>query len=321
MIDALILALGLGLLLLGGDWVVRGSTGLARRLGVSPLVVGMTILGFGTSAPELAVNITASVRGTGAVAFGNIAGSNVANVGLILGITAMLRPLAIHSTVLTREMPMMLLASSAALVMGFDGLRGLPTSDYDRPEGLLLLLLFVVFLYYTFGDAVRGRAADPLAEQSERHTAGAASGLLVSGALVTLGIVALVLGGRSTVSGAVAIASDLGVPEGIIGLTVVAVGTSLPELSASISAALKGEPDLAVGNVVGSNIFNLIFILGLTATARPVPVPPGGHWDLLAMVLFAAVLLPFAFTRREISRTEGALLMAGYLVFVVMRAA
>lgn len=239
--DALILLLGIALLIGGGEAMVRGAAALARQLGVPPLVVGLTVVAFGTSAPELAVNVTAAVRGNGAVAFGNLVGSNLANVGLILAISALLRPIDVQSVVVTREIPMMLLASVVTVVMGLDVLRGEAASAYDRPEGLLLLLFFGVFLYYTIADTLRRRTTDPLVEQAREHPAGERlTSLVTSGALVVLGLVALTLGGRFTVAGAVEIATALGAPKGLIGLTVVAVGTSLPELSASLMAARRG---------------------------------------------------------------------------------
>ena len=319
--DALQLAIGIGLLIAGGESMVRGAAGLARQLGVSSLVVGLTVVAFGTSAPELAVNVTAALGGSGAVAFGNVIGSNLANVGLILAIGALGRRLVIESIVITREIPMMLLASTVALIMGFDALRLETESRYDRSEGLLLLLFFVIFLYYTIGGALRKRAHDPFVEQVREKRTGTRLGSLgASGALICLGLVGLVLGGRFTVAGAVELAAAVGAPKGLIGLTVVAIGTSLPELSATLMAARKGESDLAVGNVVGSNIFNLLLVLGVTAGIRPVPVPRDGHVDLAAMLGFAAAVLLLSSRRGEIGRMEGVLLLGAYVGYVAWRA-
>ena len=169
MTDLLVLALGIALLIGGGEAMVRGAAALARQLGVPPLVVGLTVVAFGTSAPELAVNVIAAVRGNGAVAFGNLIGSNLANVGLILAMSAVIRPIAVESVVVNREIPMMLLASAATVIMGFDVLRGADSSSYDRSDGLLLLLLFGVFLYYTIADTLRRRGSDPLVQQAQDH--------------------------------------------------------------------------------------------------------------------------------------------------------
>ncbi len=319
-LDGLILAAGIALLVGGGEAMVRGAAALARQLGVSPLVIGLTVVAFGTSAPELAVNLTAALQGTGAMAFGNLVGSNLANIGLILAGTAILRRLSIEGSVITREIPMMLLASVAALVMGVDALRGEPESMVDRSEGLLLLLFFGIFLYYTIAETLRKRGSDPFVEQaSEQHAGERLQSMSGSTVLVVAGLVGLTLGGRFTVEGAVDLATALGAPKALVGLTVVAVGTSLPELSASLIAARRGESDLAVGNVVGSNIFNLLFVLGVTACVRPVPVPADGRADLIAMSGFAVALFVICMVRRGIGRIEGLALLAAYVGYVSWR--
>ena len=323
MIEAgLLLVFGLTLLVGGGEAMVRGAAALARQLGVPPLVIGLTVVSFGTSAPELAVNASAALRGDGAVAFGNIVGSNLANVGLILAVCALVRPLAVQSIVITREIPMMLLGCAAAAVMGFDALRGAESSVYDRSEGLVLLLLFAVFLYYTIGETFRRRADDPFVQQAEQYPAGERlRSIAISAGLVALGLLGLAIGGAVTVSAAVEIATVAGISKAVIGLTIVALGTSLPELTASIVAVRRGEADLAVGNVVGSNIFNLLFVLGVTASIAPVPVPGQGHADLVAMLVFGASLLLFAFGRNDVTRVEGSCLLVGYLGYLVWRMA
>ncbi len=319
--DALLLAFGIGLLIAGGESMVRGAAALARQLGVPPLVVGLTVVAFGTSAPELAVNVTAAIRGDGAIAFGNLIGSNLANVGLILAGAALVRKLTVHSTVITREIPMMLVASAAALIMGFDALRMEPVSQYDRAEGLLLLLFFGIFLYYTIAETVRKRATDSFVQQVRGHKVGVRmESLGASVGLVALGIVVLALGGHFTVVGAVGLAEMLGAPKSLIGLTVVAIGTSLPELSASMLAARKGEADLAVGNVIGSNIFNLLFVFGVTSVIQPVPVPTRGYADLVAMFVFGVALLVLSLGRKRITRLDGAALIFAYLAYIAWRA-
>jgi len=302
--------------------LVRGASSLARDLGVSPLAVGLTVVAFGTSAPELAVNLAAAWRGDAAISFGNVVGSNIANVGVILALSALVRPLAVQGVVVAREVPMLLVASAAAMVLGLDRIRGAPES-YDRADGLVLLLLFGVFLFYTVAEVVRGRSADPLVSEAEerRGTPGlrsAARSVLGAG----VGLALLVGGAEATVRKAVALAALLGVPEVIVGLTVVAVGTSLPELATSAVAARRGQVDLAVGNVVGSNLFNLLFILGVTAFVRPVAVPAAGAADLLAMGAFAAVLLPLGLRRRgRVGRVEALALLAAYVGYTAWRVA
>jgi cation:H+ antiporter len=321
-LDLLEVACGLVLLLGGGRALVTGASTIARDLGVPPLVIGLTVVAFGTSAPELAVNLIAAVRGNGEIAFGNLIGSNLANVGLILGLAAMVRPLSIQSIVVTREIPMMLLASMAALVMGLDGLRGEGVLRFDRSEGLLLLLFFAVFLYYTVGEAFRDRSPDDRGEEVGEDGAPRGRPFGRGAALVVAGLAGLTAGGQLTVTGAVGMAEALAVPRAIIGLTLVALGTSLPELVTSVIAARQGEADLAVGNVVGSNVFNLLFVLPITATIHPVPIPTGGHLDL-AGVLALSMLLWGVCSRlggRRVTRIEGGLLVVVYLGYVVARA-
>lgn len=319
--ESLALVAGIALLIAGGEALVHGAAALGRQLGVPSLAVGLTVVAFGTSAPELAVNVTAVVEHHGAVAFGNVVGSNLANVGLVLACAALVRRLSIQSVVLRREMPLLLLASAAALMAGFDGPSTQSASRYDRTDGVVFLLLFAIFLCYIVVETLRARSADPLVEQvREPGTRIRTRSPGASSVLVVVGLAALALGGHWAVQGAAGVASALGAPEELIGLTVVALGTSLPELSASLVAARRGETDLALGNVVGSNIFNLLFVLGVTTTIGPVPVPPGGHADLVAMTAFAAILLPLSARRRGMARAEGALLLSAYLGYLAWRA-
>ncbi len=321
--DIGLLALGLGLLLGGGHALVTGASALARRLGVSPLLIGLTVVAFGTSAPELAVSLDAALAGRGGIAFGNVFGSNLANIGLILGIGALVRPLVIGSGILVREIPLMLLATVAAVVLALDPwLRDAP-AVFDRADGVMLLLLFALFLYMAVGDVLRGRADDALV-----RAAGAPPLLPIpkgervgrNVVLIVAGLAGLFFGGDLTVDSATSIARALGVTEAVIGLTIVAVGTSLPELVASVIAASRGETDLAVGNVVGSNLFNLLFILGTTAAVAPVPVPAGGVWDLAAVTLITVALLPLAVTHgRRLVRWEGAALLLGWVAYGLWR--
>ena len=321
-LDVVAVTVGLALLMLGGETVVRGATGLARALGVSPLAIGLTVVAFGTSAPEMAVNVIAAWSGKGGISFGNIIGSNMANIGLIVGCTALMRPILIQGVVIARELPMMLLATTAAIIMGFDTFLGLGPDYFDRGDGMLLLMLFLVFLYYTVGDFVRQRAAndfngvgnDSAEGESEPGT------VLRNLAVTVLGLAMLVGGAEVTVDAAVEIARTLGVPDVVIGLTLLAVGTSLPELVASGVATMRGHPELAMGNVVGSNIFNLLLVMGVTSLVRPVPVPPGGHLDLLLMALLSLILFLVSMTHnRQIIRTEAVGLLVLYFVYMIWR--
>jgi cation:H+ antiporter len=319
-LDILLLAAGLALLMLGGETLVRGATGLARDIGVTPLVIGLTVVAFGTSAPELAVNVIAVSQGAGAISFGNIMGSNMANIGLIVGCSALIRPIRITGVVVTRELPMMLLATAAAVVMSFDALlRGEVTDTYDRGDGLLLLMFFLVFLYYTVGEFVQRRASngDGALTELAREPGG---GVSKHALLTTFGLAALIGGADVTVGAAVSVARAFAVPEEIIGLTVLAVGTSLPELVTSLVATLRGHVGLAIGNVVGSNIFNLLLVLGVTSLVGRVPVPPSGHRDLAVVFLFSLILLLVSRTgKRRIIRTEAVALLLLYCAYLTWR--
>jgi cation:H+ antiporter len=314
--EPLLLAPGLLFLLMGGDVLVRGGSGLAQALGISPLIVGLTVVAFGTSMPELAVNLTATYTGNTSLSFGNIIGSNLANIGLIVGITALLRPIPLESAIVGREIPMMLLATSAVWVMGSDALTGRAGNAYDRGDGLVLLLLFTVFVYYTMREVQRQRA-NHLLEGADSYTHQEGAGVLRGLMLIGAGLAGLLLGAEWTVQGGIALAAALGVPEEIIGLSVVAIGTSLPELAAGVAATIRGHIALAIGNVVGSNVFNLLIVLGACASIHPVPVPPGGAADLVALATLSGLLMVVALSySRRILRIEGAGLLLLYLGYL-----
>ncbi|MFH1743921.1 MAG: calcium/sodium antiporter [bacterium] len=320
-LDIVFLSVGLALLFGGGDALVRGAAALARHLGISALVVGLTVVAFGTSAPELAVNILAALQNKDQIAFGNIVGSNIANIALILGLSALIRPLTVDFVLIAREIPMMFLASVAALAMSLDRFLDKSPDTISRSDGSLLLLFFCIFLYYTVNDARKQRAAEhSLIELEQIPAVKEGRPLVWAGALTVLGLACVVLGGHLTVKGAVALAERLGVSQTIIGLTIVAVGTSLPELATSLMAARRGQSDIAIGNIIGSNIFNLLFILGISVTISPISVPPGGHIDLIVMTGLSVFLLPLAISDEgRIVRVEGAVLLGAYFVYTTCR--
>ncbi|NIP30222.1 MAG: calcium/sodium antiporter [Candidatus Dadabacteria bacterium] len=320
-INIFILFLGLSLLLGGGSLLVRGASALARDLGVSSLVIGLTVVAFGTSAPELAINLIAAVQGNPEISFGNIIGSNIANIGLIISIAALFRPLTIESVIITREIPMMVLATLLALVLGADTiLHELPNS-FDRSDGIVLLLIFCVFLYYTIGDVIRRRRTDPFIQQAKELSEKSLKKTIFNVWILLGGLACLIIGGKLTVDSGVKIAEALNVPRVVISLTIIAVGTSLPELATSIIATWKGQTDLAIGNVVGSNIFNLLLVNGLCSTLRPIPVPiHGGLIDLFMMTFLSLLLLPISVTdKNKIVRWEGAVLLFIYCGFSLFR--
>jgi cation:H+ antiporter len=292
---------------------VKGSVGLAERLGVAPIVVGLTVVAFGTSMPELVVNISAGVRGNSGIGFGNVVGSNIANIGLLIGVSALIAPLAIHRVIVMREIPMMILACLAALALGGGGFLGAEQAGYTRGDGVMLLLLFGVFLYYTVTEALlqsRAGRADGDFPPTSRLGRGQIAILIVGG----LG--ALVLGGELTVAGATNIARSLGIADTVISLTIVAVGTSLPELATTLTAARAGQGDLAIGNIVGSNIFNLLLIWGISVLVAPTAIPAGGMKDLLVMTGISLILLPMAFSQHRIARLEGGVILAIYVGYI-----
>jgi cation:H+ antiporter len=304
-----LLALGTVLLYYGAEWLIRGAAGLARAFGISPLVVGLTVVSYGTSAPELIVSVLATAEGKGAIAIGNVTGSNIANIGLILGATALIAPPRVAGSLIRREVPVMLIATVAFLLVLANGLIG-------RIEGFCLLAGALLFTYATLRWSKRS--------QPEHHDRELAKdvpdtrGKLMLGLLALLGLGTLVGGGKLFVSGAVGIALLIGMSEHVVGLTVVAIGTSLPELAASLVAALRGHSEIAVGNVVGSNIFNLLLILGTASLVRPIAFPLSAM-SLDASVLVAMTLLCTLAMRRgrQIGRWEGALFLSGYVAFLI----
>ena len=241
LLDSSLLVLGLTLLLGGGNFLVTGASALARNLGVSPLVIGLTVVAFGTSAPELSINLLGALQGNSGISFGNIIGSNIANIGLILGLTALIRPLTIESVIISREIPMMILVSAIALIAGSDLFLRASPGMFDRSDGFVFLMLFGVFMYYTIGDIVKKRR-DSLVEEAEEFAGGKGlKNTVLNLGMFVGGLAGLLVGGKISVDAAVGIAEALAVPQVVIGLTVVALGTSLPELVTSLVATFQGE--------------------------------------------------------------------------------
>lgn len=310
-IAAALLVAGLLLLTLGARFLVEGASSLASRLGVRPAVIGLTVVAFGTSTPELLVNISAALDGASAIAFGNVVGSNIFNTGVILAVAALIAPIAIDRRTTLIEVPLSLLAVLAVAASSIDSLLGDGSIDViGRSEALLLLGCFLVFLGYTLSLLKNDRPGEE----------GLQSRLTLPRAILAslAGLIALFAGGELTVSGASDLARGLGIAERIIALTIVSAGTSLPELVTTLVAARRGERDIAVGNVVGSNIFNAFFILGLSALISPVRIDPGAGLDLIALAALSLLVFLFIFTGRgrRIDRWEGTLLIAVYLGYL-----
>lgn len=299
---------GIVLLYFGAEGLVRGSASLARRLKLTPLVIGLTVVAFGTSMPEMVVSIGAALSGAGPLAAGNAIGSNIANIALILGASAILCPLAVHARVIRVDIPLMVLISLVIVAM-------LLNQRLGRIEGMLLVMGLVAYTVFSLWAARReSSAVQHVFEESIPKESRSIPG---SVAFVVIGLGLLVAGARFLVTGAVAIAETLGLSDAVIGLTIVAVGTSLPELATSILAALKKEGDIAVGNIVGSNIFNLLGILGTASLVRPLENTGMSPIDLGLMVALAILLLPLARSGWRIARWEGGILLATYMTYVI----
>ena len=315
-VTLLLLLAGLALLVLGGEVLVRGAGGLARAAGMSPLVVGLTVVSFATSAPELAVTVDAALSGSPGLAVGNVVGSNVVNVLLVLGISGLILPLAVRSALVRRDVPVMIAASVLLLLLALDG-------AVTRTDGLVLLAVLLAYVGWTvLGSRRPGAATQDPTGQDPAQDAGEAPRtrrrLVLDLLSVAGGVAMLVLGARWLVSGATDVASALGMSDLVIGLTVVAVGTSLPELATSVIAAVRGSVEMAVGNVVGSNIFNIGAVMGVAAVVSPggVPVDPGAvRFDLPVMTAVALALLPVAFTGFRVARWEAALFVVYYAAY------
>ena len=313
-LNVLYFVLGLAALYLGADWLVGGAARFARRLGTSPLVVGLTIVAFGSSAPELLVGVVASVQDRSDVVLGNVIGSNILNIALILGLSAVARPLRVGMRLMLREAPLMVFVSLAVAGMMLDGQLG-------RWDASVLLVGFAAFLAFVLR-AAREEPEEVAAEYVQYEVAEHGppeGGMGRDLALMVLGLGGLVLGAQLLVMSAVFFARLVGVTEVVIGLTVVAVGTSLPELATCVVAALRRESDIALGNAVGSNLFNLLSILGVSAMLRPIGVDPELlKFEIPAMIIFAVLLVPLAWHKRTLGRVSGSVLLAGYVIFTVL---
>jgi cation:H+ antiporter len=309
----LLLLVGFVFLIKGAHFLVDGASSIAKRLGVSTLVIGLTIVAFGTSAPELIVNIFASIKGNTDIAIGNILGSNIANILLILGISAVIFPLAVQRGTVWKEIPFSLLAVLVVAVMANDAFfDGGSFSGLTRSDGLVLIAFFTIFLYYTFGIS-RAQAADAAETPIRQHS------LPRSCFMIGAGLAGLTIGGKWIVDGAVALATGFGVSEAVIGLTIVAVGTSLPELATSAVAAYKRDVDIAVGNIVGSNIFNIFWILGVSAIIAPLPFSSILMRDVLVAITATLLLFIVMFIGKKhtLERWQGAGFIALYVAYII----
>jgi len=320
MLEYILFAIGIFLLIKGAGLLVDGSSSLAKRMRISTLVVGLTIVAFGTSTPELIVNLISALKGSSDIAFGNIIGSNIANILLVLGITAIIFPIKVKRSTIWKEIPFALLAVVILFILSnYFLIEGVKVNSLTRVSGLILLAFFAIFLYYTFDLAKKSR--DKIKKEDfvvKKHTK------LQIFLLIVSGLVGLYFGGKWVVEGAIFVAQQFGWSEFLISATVIAIGTSLPELATGIAAARRKDPGIAVGNVVGSNIFNILWILGITAVVAPIRIPGFINFDLILIGFITFLLFIFLFLNKkhELKRWQGIVFVLSYIayiVFIVMR--
>lgn len=313
MIDYLLFAAGLAGVMLGARWLVTGAGRLASTLRVPPIVIGLTIVGFGTSAPEIVVSIIASERGQPELVLGNVIGSNIANIGLVLGVTALLAPLRPDLASLRRDGPVMVGVTMLVAGLGFSG-------TYDPWMGLAMLAVLVPYLVTSWWLAEREPESvkEEYEEYEEQRHLIRVRGVAGHFVLIVGGIGGLIAGARVLVESAQDIASDIGVPEFVVAGSIIAVGTSIPELATGAVAARRGQADIAVGNVIGSNVFNLLGVLGIGVAIHEIPVAESHLLDLYVMLVFAVAGMYLARTGRHLARWEGGVLLAGYIAYTAV---
>lgn len=314
-LSILLLVAGFALLIEGANFLVDSASAIAKRLNVSEIVIGLTIVAFGTSTPELVVNIASAIQGSTVISFGNIIGSNIVNILLILGISGIIYPIQTEKNTVWREIPFSLLAAIVLYILCNDLFLNQNSLFLGRFDGFILILFFILFILYTFGI--------PKIESRDKAEVKSLSVLKIT-LFITGGLAGLIIGGQLVVFSAVKLATILGISEKMIGLTIVAIGTSLPELFTSVVAAYKRKPDIAMGNIVGSNIFNIFFILGLTAIISPLPFDPVLNTDILFLIFISLILFftMFSGQKRTLDRWEAIVLLflyIGYSVFLIVR--
>ena len=322
MIDILLLIAGLALILVGANYLVDGASHVAKKLGMSDFIIGMTIVGIGTSTPEMVVSFASAIKGNADIAVGNVLGSNIFNTLMILGITALFSPIALTSNNIKKDIPFSLLAAFVLCILGCaTWLDGAAVNAITRVNGLMLLSLFVVFMAYTiYSGSSQAAMADGSAEQMELSGGKKLPATWISVLMILGGLCGLVFGGDMFVNAASAIARSLGVSDAVIAVTIVAGGTSLPELASCVVAALKKNTDQALGNVIGSNVSNIFLILGGSATIHPLVMNGVRPLELITLMVSSVLVFFFAFTfkRKSIDRIEGALLVCIYIAFIIL---
>jgi cation:H+ antiporter len=312
LVNVVFVIAGLGLLAAGAEGLVRGAGAVALRFGVAPLVVGLTIVALGTGSPEFVLSVQASAGGNGGIALGNVLGSNISNIGLVLGLAALVRPMTVQARLVRREVPVMMLASVALAALLWDG-------GLSRLDGAALLAGAVTYLAFTYVGARRGES--PVVAEEFDAALDRERALWIEVLLVAAGLSALLLGATVLLRGAVALATDVGVSEVVVGLTVIAIGTSLPELATSVTAARRRQPDVAFGNAIGSNVVNILAVLGTAALVRPIDASGLRSLDVAVFLVSAVLVLPLMARGSVLNRWEGGVLLVGYAAYIVSLAA
>ncbi len=309
-VSIIVFVLGIIVLYFGAEGLVRGSSLLAKHLGIRPIIIGLTVVAFGTSSPEFVVSFMAAIHKNQDIALGNIIGSNIANIGLILGISALIHPLKVHRYTMKKEFPIMILASFAIYLMSLDHIIGFW-------DGALLTLGIILFILFQVLVSVNDRHEHKSLEKEYKSIIKNGSPYFKNIALVVIGIIGLVVGSQMMVKSVINIARELGVSELVIGMTLMAFGTSLPELATSVISAIRKEADICVGNIVGSNLFNILFVVGIITMLNPLTVEKSlVRFEFPVMLAFTLVLFPFLKSNFVLNRMEGASLVIGYIVFI-----
>ncbi|CEO11569.1 CaCA family Na /Ca antiporter [[Clostridium] sordellii] len=323
----LFLLLGFLFLVKGADYFVDGSSSIAKYFKVPQLIIGLTIVAFGTSAPEAAVSITASIQGQNGIALGNVIGSNIFNLLCVVGMSAFISTLPVKKSILLKEFPFLLLSSIVLFILCNDFVfQKSSISILSSGDGLILLLFFIIFIYYLLGVALKSRKETKIdyddlvlsKDNSSGNTCACEISLSKALIMSIVGIIGIVLGGKLVVDCASDIAITFGVSEKMIGLTIVSIGTSLPEFVTSVIAASKGESDIALGNVIGSNVFNILFILGLSSLISPIPVDPSLFFDIAIMILITIVTYLFSIRKKDVNKFESIILIAAYAIYMML---
>lgn len=323
----LFLLLGFLFLVKGADYFVDGSSSIAKYFKVPPLIIGLTIVAFGTSAPEAAVSITASIQGQNGIALGNVIGSNIFNLLCVVGMSAFISTLPVKKSILLKEFPFLLLSSIVLFILCNDFVfQKSSISILSSGDGLILLLFFIIFIYYLLGVALKSRKETKIdyddlvlsKDNSSGNTCTCEISLSKALIMSIVGIIGIVLGGKLVVDCASDIAMTFGVSEKMIGLTIVSIGTSLPEFVTSVIAASKGESDIALGNVIGSNVFNILFILGLSSLISPIPVDPSLFFDIAIMILITIVTYLFSIRKKDVNKFESIILISAYAIYMML---